>query len=60
MSTRLWRRRRDDDFAREIEAHLDLETRALVDEGVPADRARALARRSFGNATAARERFCEV
>ncbi len=55
MSTR----RDEDDFARELEAHLALETDRLIDEGVPADEARDLARRRFGNVTAVRERFYE-
>jgi predicted permease len=56
MSTR---KRPDEDFAREIGVHLELETERLVDEGMTPDEARAQARRSFGNVTLARERFYE-
>ncbi len=55
-----WRRRRtDDDFAREVEAHLQLETDRLIDEGLAAAAARSEAHRRFGNVTAHRERFYE-
>ena len=53
-----WRRRRtDEDFDREIQAHLDLETDRLIGEGVPQDQAQATARSRFGNVVAHRERF---
>ncbi len=55
MSTR----RDEDDFARELEAHLALETDRLIDEGVPPEEARHLARRRFGSVTAVREHFYE-
>jgi hypothetical protein len=55
-----WRRRSDEDFAREIDAHLQLEADRLVEEGMPADAARDAARRSFGNVLAAQERFHEA
>src|SRR4051812_40895854 len=51
--------RTDDDFAREIEAHLAIETDRLIAEGLDPDAARARARRAFGNVTRARERFYE-
>jgi predicted permease len=55
-----WRRRSPDDFSSEVQAHLDLETERLIQEGLsPAD-ARDAAHRSFGNVTAARERFYEA
>src|SRR6185436_15742992 len=54
-----FRRRSDDDFAREIQAHLDLEAERLKADGLPADEARAAARRRFGNVTRACERFRE-
>jgi predicted permease len=55
-----WRRRTDEDFSREVQAHLDLETDRLIGEGLsPAD-ARDAARRSFGNVAATRERFYEA
>ena len=54
MSTR---RRTDEDFAAEVQAHIALETDRLIAEGLsPAD-ARAAALRHFGNVTRARERF---
>jgi predicted permease len=51
--------KREEEFSREIEAHLDLEAARLESQGVPAGEARAAARRAFGNVTAARERFHE-
>jgi hypothetical protein len=57
MSTR---KRSDDDFAREIDAHLELETERLIEDGLSPDEARAAARRRFGNVTAVRERRYEA
>ena len=54
------RRRKPSDFGAEIEAHLDLETERLRDEGLSEEGARAAARRSFGNVTHAEERFYEA
>src|SRR5688572_3348599 len=54
-----FRRRREDDFAREIETHLAIETDRLVADGMSPDAARRAAQRRFGNATHARERFYE-
>ena len=51
------RRRSDDDFAAEIEAHIALEGERLVRGGMSEAEARFAARRAFGNTTAARERF---
>ena len=52
-------RRSDDDFRREIEAHIAIETDRLIAEGSsPADARRAAARR-FGNVTSTQERFYE-
>jgi hypothetical protein len=51
--------RQDDDFAREIDAHLAIETDRLIAEGRTPAEARAEARRAFGNVTAAREHFYE-
>jgi hypothetical protein len=56
MSTR---DRRDDEFAREIEAHLELEAEALMRDGLDPETARHNARAAFGNVTAAREQFYE-
>jgi predicted permease len=57
----MWRRRSrgDVDFRREIDAHIALETDRLIADGLPADQARAAARRAFGNVTAAAERYYE-
>ena len=55
MSTR----RSDEDFAREIDAHLALEIERLVGEGLTRDEARLAARRQFGSVAAAKERFYE-
>jgi putative ABC transport system permease protein len=57
MSTR---KRPDEDFDREIRAHLDLEAERLMEDGMAADDARDAATRTFGNVTAARERFYEA
>jgi len=56
MSTQ---KRRDEDFAREIRAHIDIETARLIEAGMAPDQARAAARRAFGNVTRAQERFYE-
>lgn len=53
------RRRPDEDFSNEIEAHLDLETDRLVAEGLAPGAARAAARRAFGNVARRREDFHE-
>ena len=53
-------KRRDEEFSREIEAHLELEAARLESEGLPASEARAAARRAFGNVTSVRERFYEA
>jgi putative ABC transport system permease protein len=53
------RKRHVDDFTAEIEAHLQLETERLQDEGLSAEEARGAARRNFGNVTGAEERFFE-
>lgn len=54
-----FRRRTDDDFSREMEARLALETDRLIADGLSPDEARAAARRKPGNTTAAKERFQE-
>ena len=59
MSTRK-RPGADDDFDREIRAHLELETEALIEDGLTPDEAHASARRTFGNVTAIQERFYEA
>jgi macrolide transport system ATP-binding/permease protein len=51
------RRRKANDFAEEIEVHLELEADALRDEGLGEEEARRRARVEFGSVTAARERF---
>jgi putative ABC transport system permease protein len=51
--------RSDEDFAREIDAHVALETDRLIAEGMPPGEARAAALRAFGSPTRAREQFYE-
>src|SRR5581483_6588537 len=53
------RRRKDDDFRAEIDAHLEQETEELRLQGMTSDEARAAARKAFGNRTIAEERFYE-
>src|SRR6266567_3457188 len=53
------RRRPSEDFGDEIDVHLALETERLIDDGMPADEARLAARRTFGNVTAAHEKYYE-
>jgi predicted permease len=53
------RRRSQEDFSDEIQAHIDHETARLIDQGVPPDEARHAARKAFGNVVAAKERFYE-
>jgi predicted permease len=52
--------RSEDDFAREIQAHLELEADQLIADGVAAAEARDRARRAFGNVTRAQEHFHEA
>jgi predicted permease len=51
------RRRPDEDFAREVDAHVQLEADRLVEEGLSPEAATLEARKRFGNAALARERF---
>ena len=53
------RKRKQDDFSAEIEAHLQLEVERLQEQGLSEEEARAAACRGFGNVTQARERFYE-
>src|ERR1700683_5044476 len=53
------RKRKLDDFTSEIEAHLQLESERLQEQGLSADEARAAAQRGFGNVTLSRVRFYE-
>jgi hypothetical protein len=57
---KFWRRRTDADFAAEMQAHLELETERLIEDGVSPEDARNAARRSFGNMAPAQERFYEA
>jgi len=54
-----WRKRKPSDFREEIEAHLDLETERMKEQGLSEEEARTAARRAFGNVTRAEERFYE-
>jgi hypothetical protein len=51
------RRRSTDDFAEEIQAHLEMEADQLEAEGLPRAEAERRARVAFGNVAVARERF---
>ena len=51
------RKRSPDDFAAEIQSHLEHEADDLKQAGISEDQARTQARREFGNVTAAQERF---
>jgi predicted permease len=53
------RKRKLDDFNSEIQAHLHIEIERLREQGLSEERARAAARRSFGNVMQAEERFYE-
>jgi macrolide transport system ATP-binding/permease protein len=55
----MWRKRKQQDFNAEIEAHLQLEADQFQSEGLTAADAQAAARRALGNQTAAQERFYE-
>jgi putative ABC transport system permease protein len=55
-----FKRRSDEDFRQEIEAHLALETERRIADGLSPDDARHAAARSFGNVTAARERYYDA
>jgi hypothetical protein len=54
-----FRRPSDDEFSREVEAHLALEAEERVARGESLDEARHAAARTFGNALAVRERHHE-
>ena len=57
----MWRsKRKTSDFGSEIQAHIELETDRLVEEGLSYEEARSAARRAFGNVTLAQERFYEA
>ena len=51
--------RKASDFGAEIEAHIELETARLQEQGLSYDNARTAARRAFGNVTHAQEHFYE-
>jgi putative ABC transport system permease protein len=52
-------KRSDEDFEKEVRAHLDLETDRFIEQGMDPAAARAAARRSFGNVASVKERFYE-
>jgi putative ABC transport system permease protein len=54
------RRGLDEDLSNEMRAHLELMTDDNVDRGMPADEARAAARRRFGNLTRTQEKAREA
>src|SRR6476660_9489000 len=51
--------RRGADFKEEIRSHIQLETDRLIGEGMTPEDAEVAAHRTFGNVTAAEERFYE-
>ncbi|MGH9742898.1 MAG: ABC transporter permease, partial [Candidatus Acidiferrum sp.] len=53
------RRRKASDFNAEIEAHIQLETERLQEQGLSEEQAQAVARRTFGNVMQTEERFYE-
>ena len=53
------RKRKASDFGAEIEAHIQLETERLQEQGLSDENARTAARRSFGNVTNTQEHFYE-
>jgi len=53
------KRRTDQDFGAEVESHIRLEADRLMAEGMAPAEAERTARRAFGNAAIARERFYE-
>lgn len=56
----LFRRRRQADFAAEIESHIAAEAERLREDGMSASEAERTARRKFGNILRAREHFYET
>ena len=54
------RRRPDEDFSEELQAHLAFEADRLADDGLRPEDARSAARKSFGNVAAAQERYYEA
>ncbi|MEZ5404385.1 MAG: ABC transporter permease [Bryobacteraceae bacterium] len=50
-----WRRKRDDDLNRELEAHLELEAEEQREAGLAPEDSRAAARRAFGNVGCVKE-----
>lgn len=52
-------KRKASDFGAEIEAHIQLETERLREQGLSDEEARKAAHRAFGNVTHAQERFYE-
>src|SRR5579872_3869015 len=54
------RKRKDQDFQAEVEAHIQLEAERLRQQGMPEMEAAAAARRAFGNVVRAHERFYEA
>ena len=53
------RNRKDNDFKKEVEAHIQFEAERLREQGMCEEDARAAAHRAFGNVTKSHERFYE-
>jgi putative ABC transport system permease protein len=54
-----WRKRADEDFNNEIQAHVAFDADRLMAEGMRPEEAKAAALRAFGNITLTQERFYE-
>jgi predicted permease len=54
------RKRRLEDFSKEVQSHIELEADQLVREGMTPEKARSAAIRRFGNPGVAEERFYEL
>src|SRR5258708_17250820 len=50
-----WWGRRDDDYAEEIQAHIDMEVKANIERGLSPDEAKRAAHLTFGNVALVRE-----
>ena len=56
----MFRQRPHEDFDREVDSHIALETDRLIGEGMSPEAARAAAMKAFGNVTRAKERYFEA
>jgi predicted permease len=56
----MFRQRPQEDFAREVDSHIAIETDRLIAEGMSPESARAAAMKAFGNVTRVKERYFEA